>query len=415
MGGNDSNSGLEPLKALKDYKSIKLSPGDTVLFKRGSMFRNGLDTSSGSEEGDITYGAYGEGEKPVFSGSVPIGGADAWVEEAPNVWRYKRAFPSEVCNLVFNEGETCGNMRWKLADIKVQGEWYFSSIGVSAQADQKHQIPKCEDGILYLYSSANPGLLYTSIESVLWGNRRLVSGERYITLKNLTFQNSGVHGFQQIIADHITIRDCDFRFIGGAVWSRELKIRFGNAVEFWDGARDILVENCTFNNIYDSGVTHQGSIPSGPYERIYFRNNTFTACGMAAYECRGPAPAEVYFENNTCIDTGGGFSMQGETSPRRSEIYPQPMGHHVFIWLIDKGTQKGHVHICNNTFKEAPYGAAIYSIIDPEDERQFLIDYNSYKQTTGDLLIRMNDRLYGRDEFEQYRAETGNDLYGSML
>jgi aryl-alcohol dehydrogenase-like predicted oxidoreductase len=53
-------------------------------------------------------------------------------------------------------------------------------------------------------------------------------------------------------------RNCDFRFIGGAVWHRGQRIRFGNAIEFWDGASDNTVEGCLFDNIYDSGVTHQG-------------------------------------------------------------------------------------------------------------------------------------------------------------
>ena len=121
------------------------------------------------------------------------------------------------------------------------------------------------------------------------------------------------------------IRDCDFRFIGGAVWHRERRIRFGNAIEFWDGANDITVEGCLFDNIYDSGVTHQGGETRNIPERPHFRNNLFIDCGLVAYECREPS-REVYFEHNTCFNAGSGFSMQGESPPRESDPYPQPGG-----------------------------------------------------------------------------------------
>ena len=103
--------------------------------------------------------------------------------------------------------------------------------------------------------------------------------------------------------------------------------------------------------------------------------------------------------------------MQGEKPPRRSEIYPQPMGHHVFIWLIDKHTQNGHIYIRNNVFYEAPFGAALYSIIDPQDEKQFVIDHNCYFQTLGTLHARMNGRLYKTDQFRLYQEETGQDQH----
>ncbi len=391
--GDDSNDGLSPERALKSYKSRSYCPGDSILFKRNSILSGSLETCEGSEEGYITYGAYGVGEKPVFRGSVSANDADNWIEVQPSVWQYKGKYQSEVCNIIFNNGESCGTKCWDLKDLKYQGEWYYT---------------QAED-VLYLYSSIDPGLFYNSIEVALWGSRRLVNGKHYVILENISFQNGGVHGYQESVADHIIIRNCEFNFIGGAVWDPDKRIRFGNAVEFWDGAQDVLVENCTFNNIYDSGVTHQGRNESGPYERLIFRGNLFVDCGMAAYECRGPAAREVYFEHNTCVNAGGGFSIQGEIPPRRSEIYPEPMGHHVFIWRIRKGTQTGDVRICNNIFFLAPFGMAVYSIIDPEDEKKFIIDRNCYFQEKRKPLIQMNGKIYYQEQFKLYRDETGQD------
>lgn len=175
-----------------------------------------------------------------------------------------------------------------------------------------------------------------------------------------------------------------------------------------------MVENCIFSDIYDSGVTHQGGSDSNPPKNIRFVNNLFIRCGMASYECRGPAAHDVYFEQNICVNAGGDLSMQGEPPPRQSEIFPQPMGHHIFIWRIDKGTQTGKVYIRRNIFFEAPHGMAIYSVLEPEDERNFIIDSNCYHQCQGKLIIRWNGRLYDAEQFNIYQAETNNDKTSVM-
>jgi Right handed beta helix region len=410
--GDDANDGLTPSRPLKTYATREFTGGDTLLFKRGTVVRDMLHTRNGSQNAPITYSAYGEGPKPVFLGSAPAGNPDHWVEERPSLWRYTQTFPSEVCNLIFNGGESCGNLRWQIEDLLHPGEWHYTGIGLSSHAEfgtgTGHR-----PGILYLYSPTNPGRAYKSIECALWGQRQLAGGQHDITIENLSFQNGGVHGYQGTHARHITIRNCEFRFIGGAVWHRERRIRFGNGVEFWDGASDITVEGCLFDNIYDSGVTHQGGGTRNIPERLYFRKNLFMNFGMAAYEFRDPGQ-EVYFEHNTCINAGGGFSMQGDAPPRQSEIYPQPMGHHVFIWHVDPKTQPGHVYIRHNIFTQAPYGSAIYSIIDPADEQKFILDHNLYWQTAGEMLIHMTGRSYRPSEFTRYQAATGQDAHSQV-
>ncbi len=414
QGGNDANGGLTADQPFKTHTSRNFTPGDTVLFKRGSVSREGLFAPSGSEQGYITYGAYGTGDKPLFLGSVPAGEPEKWTEERPNIWRYAGVFSSEVCNLVFNGSESCGYLRWQLADLKNQGEWYYTALGAGAAPQDSTDAPRCENGILYLYSVRNPAQFYTGIECSLWGHRKLAGGQRYIIFENLAFANSGVHGFQDCRVDHIILRKCDFRFIGGATWSKERRIRFGNAVEFWDGARDTTVEDCVFENIYDAGVTHQGSDTSDVPERVYFRNNFFLHCGIGAYECRGPAGREIFFENNTCVHAGGPLSMQNEPSPRQSEIYPQPMGHHVFIWRMDWPDKMGPIYIRNNIFYEAPHGAAVYSIISPEYERNMVLDNNCYWQTTGDTLFLLNGKTYRPADWPLYQKEYRQDAHSIL-
>lgn len=400
--GDDSNDGLMPSRPLKTYVERKFVGGDTVLFKRGSVIRDMLYTCNGTEQFPIVYGAYGRGPKPAFLGSVSVGACNVWTEEQPSIWRYTGTPSSEVCNLVFNGGACCGTLRWQLEDVQQPGEWFYTGFGTQQGG-----------GVLYLYSPTNPGLAYHDIECVLWGQRRLAGGERHIVLENLSFRNSGVHGYQESHACQVVIRNCEFRFIGGAVWNRERRIRFGNAVEFWDGANDVVVEGCRFDNIYDSGVTHQGGGTRNIPERLFFRNNLFTNVGLAAYESREPS-REVYFEHNTCINAGSGFSMQGQTPPRQSDPYPQPLGYHVWAWMIEPGTQPGDVYVRHNVMCES-YGPAVCLSIDPADAQKFILDHNCYWKTTPGRLIEWGGgRSYALSEFARYQSECPHDKHSRI-
>ena len=62
---------------------------------------------------------------------------------------------------------------------------------------------------------------------------------------------------------------------------------------------------------------------------------------MAAYEQRDKMPIYAEFCNNICEDAGEGFSCLGEIMPRRSEIWPQPMGHHIFLWKMTEAMENG--------------------------------------------------------------------------
>ena len=98
--------------------------------------------------------------------------------------------------------------------------------------------------------------------------------------------------------------------------------------------------------------------------------------------------------------------MLGEELPRRSEIWPQPMGHHIFLWRIPEATEGGSLDISDNEFGYAPVGAAIYSIISPEAEAQMTLDNNRYTKNTV-LLNRFGGVDY--NDLDAYKAATGKD------
>ena len=90
--------GLTPEQAVQSYRMLEIRPGDTVLFKRGSVFREALISPSGTADAPILYGAYGEGEKPAFLGSVDLSAPSCWESIGNNVWRCRTNVSTEAGN-----------------------------------------------------------------------------------------------------------------------------------------------------------------------------------------------------------------------------------------------------------------------------------------------------------------------------
>ena len=88
--GSDENVGTTPELAWQNISRVNyadLQPGDSVLFKRGDIFRGNLIPQSGSSVGYITYGAYGTGEKPKILGSIQKNEITDWELLADNIWQ----------------------------------------------------------------------------------------------------------------------------------------------------------------------------------------------------------------------------------------------------------------------------------------------------------------------------------------
>lgn len=405
LNGDNNNNGLSENQPLKDETGLILQPGDTVLFKRGGFRRGKLNNISGSEGKPIKYASYGVGEKPIFCGSVDLRCESFWAEEEPNIWVCTCLENDEAGNFVFNNSESYGTLRWTKSELAEQGDFFDECFGYS---EKKRNVP--QNHKIYLYSNGNPATVYNSIECVTFGKRCLANNGHDLIFEDLKFINSGVHAIAgEAESRNIDVLNCDFNNIGGCVWSYNLKVRFGNGVEFWDIAENIKITGCYFENIYDSATTHQGGPKCKPAENLIINDNVFIKCGMAAYEQRDKLPAYAEFNKNICIDAGEGFSKQGEVMPRRSEIWPQPMGHHVFLWRIEDSDINEKLVMKENVFYNAPYGAAIYSIISENAEKQIDLDGNIYYTENKELL----NRLFGRNykNFDEYRSIEKNARY----
>ncbi len=391
QNGNDAFDGLSPSAPKKDYTRINLTFGDTVLFKRGTFYREKLNVTEG-----VSYGAYGDGEKPTFCVSADVSDASCWIAtDKENIWQCVEPIVGSVGNFVFNEDECTATFRWTRDELCNQGDFWDSRYGDNSAPQ-----------VVLMFSVGNPAQVYSHIEAMSFAMRHCGDIKSNTTFENLKFMNSGVHGLAGS-GDNVIIRDCEFINIGGCAWSEELRIRYGNAIEFWEHGNNILVEGCFVKNVYDSCVTHQGpGEHTEPTHNFICRNNVFDTYGMAAFEYRDKVPVKSEFTNNICRNAGCGFAMRGEVLPRKSEIWPQPMGHHIFMWRMEHGSEGGSLLIANNYFGEAPVGAAVYSIISAEAEAQVTLENNRY--TRNEILL---NRWGGVDynSLDEYKIACGQD------
>ena len=87
FNGDDAFDGASAQSPKKTQGTLRLNGGDSVLFKRGTVFRGKLDIVAGNDDAPIYYGAYGEGEAPIFCGSTDVSFVDMWrPTDKENVW-----------------------------------------------------------------------------------------------------------------------------------------------------------------------------------------------------------------------------------------------------------------------------------------------------------------------------------------
>ena len=103
--GDDTASGLSAESAWRTLKRVSkadLQPGDGVLFRRADIFRGMVAAKPG-----VTYGAYGDGEKPRLYGwykGLAEPGLWTLADDKHNIWRLTEKI-LDPGTLVFNDGE----------------------------------------------------------------------------------------------------------------------------------------------------------------------------------------------------------------------------------------------------------------------------------------------------------------------
>ncbi|MFA7053980.1 MAG: hypothetical protein WC328_13285, partial [Kiritimatiellia bacterium] len=260
---------------------------------------------------------------------------------------------------------------------------------------------------LFLASAAHPATAFSSVELAL--TRHIVNqgGKHDITYDGLAIRYGAAHGFGGGSTQRITIRNCDLSWIGGGLqyWkTREngtrYPVRFGNAIEFWGGASDHLVERNRIWEVYDAALTNQGNGDDSNQINITYRDNVIWNSEYSFEFWNRPASvttSNIVFEFNTCVDAGICWSHAQRPNPNGAHLmfYPNPSKTSAFI-------------VRNNIFCRSSdrctrmwnaWGLAMHN--------------NLYWSPDKPIMRWAEKTDYAQSDFSRYQSETGLDA-GSL-
>ncbi len=340
--GDDANDGLspeKPWKTLGKVSSAKLSKGDGVFFERGSIFRGNLATKSG-----VSYGAYGEGAKPMLTRSPENGASeDSWtlVDGTTNVWKFYKPI-QDVGSVVVDKGE--GEFIMERANISynTSDKKYYLNGNAALPFDHRtdlenytvaHEFTSADTAAtapLYMRcDDGNPGKVFKSVEFIVGGGH-VISAVSAVTIDNLCIKYGARHGIGAGTVSDLIITNCEIGWIGGG--SQNITNnggmltpgRYGNGIEVYGGCDNYVIDNCYVYQCFDAGITNQyqkGGADSIIEKDVTFSNNLIEYCCYNIEYFMGVADVaatrllqNVLYENNILRMAGYGWGRVNPTN-----------------------------------------------------------------------------------------------------
>ena len=368
--GNDSNDGKTPRTAIKTIATlnskITLAKGDAVLFERGGLYRGSITVSQG-----VTYGSYGEGEKPVLSGSLKnYADPGLWEKtDKENVYKLKETIVN-VGIIAFDHGlHDYGNYDALYGKNRVRNISSHQSLNGDLQFFSN------ADTLYLMSTKGNPGERFTSIE--IGTKTRVFGGNgKNNIFDNLSIRNCGAHGIGLQSSSDITVTNCVFSWIGGSLLGNygETTTQYGNAVEIFGTSNRYYVKNNWMYQIYDTAVTHQGNQAS--MMNIEYSENLMEYChwGIECWIKKAGANALMNnYKSRYNLLRMGGYGWGSIVSERTT-------GASLYSFAIVEGTNKNLS--CEHTIIDRCAGSIL--TIDSASSETF--DSNIYIQTEGNML-----------------------------
>ncbi len=336
--GDDYNDGMSPETAWRTVDTVVMNrylfqEGDAVLFERGGIYRR--NTTILAKEG-VTYGAYGEGDKPVIYGSISnYAWGTRWEPSfKENVWKITLN-TGEAGNIVFNHGEEVGMPYYHgLNELTQNGDFYHN----------------LEDATLYLYlDKGYPSTVYKDIEIGTRENIfKIPEGTENVTIDNLAMKYAGLFGISVAgNSKHLKFTNLEIGWVGGGRYQQG-STGYGNGIEVWSTSDDILIEKCWIYQVYDAGISPQGTTEEAQYTNHVYRKNLVEFCtwSIEVFDRTSSSTWDgLLIEDNILRFAGYGW-MPAEKRPDKSATVANYNG---WTWNYDELPGDG-ITIKNNIF-----------------------------------------------------------------
>lgn len=313
--GNDGSAGTTPETAwqtIAHVNSRSFQPGDSILFRRGDVWRDTLYLhSSGTAEAWITVGAYGTGHRPRILGSVQ---ATSWTQVAANIWRSATSVGNP-----YQGGYSYGEVFFEWADRTTRwGDQKVYDASFSQMTEEYDW--SWHANTLYVYAPADPSSRYAAVEVPQRNHCIRFPGidgvnvlpkdyVQYLAIDGLELRYAMTHGiypgYNEIEAHGLTVTHCDIGFIG---------VRGGSAaygIAAWHS--DMLIQNNVIHDCGRRGVslnTYTTYTPGLTVSNVTIDGNHFhsgfhtTGPDISTLPGRGHTFTNVTISNNLVDDTG---------------------------------------------------------------------------------------------------------------
>lgn len=239
--GNNANTGLSNAQAwqtIAKVNTIAFAAGDTILFNRGDTWIITTGTEalnihhSGTDGHQITFGAYGTGNKPILTGRTTLAGWNTtgnWTDGGSNIWH------------ITVDGDAFKAVRNTRGRLWVNGVELMHSNSTTVPTAL---LPWTHNGFtLYVYSTSNPATAFSSMEVPTVG------------------ANLGTNIYI-IDTDYITVQNLDLRGCYNNI--------------YMSNANNCIIENCNIGlDVSAMGIYAVGGGTPAVCDNNIVRNNTF--------------------------------------------------------------------------------------------------------------------------------------------
>ena len=265
--GNDSNSGTSESSAWQTIGKVNhsvFSPGDTILLRRGDIWRETLVVpSSGTASNVITFGAYSTGNAPVIDVASAVSGWTA--EDEGGFSAYYVSLPSQPYLITMD-----GAFVWASVALNDDLNWDQLPLG---QMTPGHFLWDSSKGRAYIRLPNDQDPKTHVIELGQTPFAILIDAKSYIRIQDLSVSGGNYNCVRAVdqsdylqIVDN-TITNCGFAGNQGAI--------------FIDGAQSTLIQGNTISYGGNIGVNVSG-YDGGNSDNTSITNNIIHNMG---YDC----------------------------------------------------------------------------------------------------------------------------------
>lgn len=330
-GGNSTGVGTEanPYFNQAHLYTMPLAANTTLLFRRGTVWRPGLRTNPGNSENfliprnlfthnNAVVEAYGTGSIPVIDGSIDLTG---WSLVSGYTDVYSVVMPGLSAMWCRPGNITQGT------SVPFFVRWQGSLASTLSAAGSRPLVQSCDfgSGTWYIKTPNNPNT--TTVQASYW--RWLMHNENNAAKRTgCVIRDLGVRRFSSnpwIVygLDGMLIERCEGRYVGG-LFRPDQNFYEGNWIDIREGNDNIVIQDCTVEDIFDAGISpqfaSQWGAPGGwtSLSNVLIRRNTIRRCGLAGVEnviqqSTVDRIDGVFIEYNTFEECGKGPFGPGST------------------------------------------------------------------------------------------------------